>query len=57
MKSKNLKICCEESCGNVYVPDIYRESKCPKCNSEGIWLNIITEGDRNKCIAQDAKTN
>lgn len=52
MKPSQLKICCEAKCGHIYAPD-NAEGKCPRCNSEGIWLSVMLteekDNDRRIC--------
>lgn len=38
------KICAEAGCNHVYVPD--HTGKCPKCGSEGMWINNTVIGRR-----------
>lgn len=42
-KCIRFKLCGEASCNHVYVPD--RTGKCPKCGSEGLWLERILSPD------------
>ena len=52
MNPNQLKICAELSCNHVYVPD-NREGLCPRCGSEGIWLNRMTENEVSRVQEQD----
>lgn len=53
MDPKALKICAEYSCNHVYVPD--RTGLCPRCHSQGIWLQILTERKVLQSVKEEEK--
>lgn len=55
MQPQNLKICAELTCNNLYVPDKW--GKCPRCGSEGIWLDKMTEDHSSPLPGGDAIIN
>ena len=46
------KLCAEASCNHIYVPD-KGEGRCPKCGSEGVWIdNTVLGRHRNVFIGK-----
>lgn len=46
-----FKICAEASCGFVYEPD--REGRCPKCGSEGLYIENTVLGTRGNVFVTE----